>query len=96
MGEHFDFIANKPYEQWYLIESDDEILGTIYLTKRREVGISVFKEHRGKGIGDWALKELQKKHPGPLYANINPANTPSKRFFEGHGFKHIQDTYILT
>lgn len=91
--EHVAFVESKPYQAWYLIENEDEIVGSIYLTHMREIGIFIFKEVRGKGIGTLAMAELQKLHPGRFLANIAPMNVKSQRFFIKHGFRLIQHTY---
>ena len=93
--EHCQFVNSMPYKAWYLIEEKDEILGTVYLTKQNEIGIQLFDKYRGKGFGTMAIVEIMKFHKGPFYANINPKNEDSIRFFEGFGAKHIQNTYIF-
>lgn len=100
MDEHVNFVKNHPYEAWYMIMADSpvsgrNIVGAIYLTKQREVGIGIFKKYKGKGYGYEALKALHRKHPGYLLANINPKNEDSKRFFQNIGFDHIQNTYYF-
>jgi RimJ/RimL family protein N-acetyltransferase len=92
--EHVAFIRSEPYAHWYLIE-DAGYLGSIYLTKQREVGLFLFMEHQGKGYGAQAVELLRALHPGRLLANVNPANERSIRFFERLGFEQIQATYEL-
>lgn len=93
--EHIAFIRSEPYQAWYLIE-DAGYVGSIYLTRQREVGLFIFIEQQGKGYGRLAIELLRAKHPGKLLANINPANCRSIRFFETLGFEHIQNTYALS
>jgi RimJ/RimL family protein N-acetyltransferase len=95
LAEHKAFIASKPYPQWYLIDCGD-IVGATYLTDRREVGISILRKHRGNAYGRNAVLKLRELHPGPLYANINPANRSSINMFVDLGFSHIQVTYACT
>ncbi len=95
--EHEVFVERKPYAVWYFIcshQNYDNIVGTVYLTKDREIGIAVFAAYRGQGIGSRALEELFKIHKGKFLANISPANYDSMKFFEKHGFTHIQNTYL--
>jgi RimJ/RimL family protein N-acetyltransferase len=97
-AEHEAFIERRPYAVWYFICPDDDldkIFGTIYLTSDREIGIAVFDKNRRQGVGIKAMKALMEIHEGPYYANINPKNKPSIKFFEQFGFKHIQNTYKL-
>jgi len=79
----------------YLIEVNNVYVGSIYLTRQREIGIGIFKDRRKKGYAMESIKMLMNKHPGRFLANINPENDPSIKLFEGIGFKHIQNTYEL-
>jgi len=92
--EHVTFVRSRPYEAWYVVE-DGDMVGAIYLTKNREVGIFVIKEFQAHGYAQAAIAELRKRHPGPLLANVNPANTASQHLFEKLGGKIIQVTYAL-
>lgn len=94
-AQHMQFVCSKPYEHWFLIERDGIYLGSVYLTKAREVGIFIFAAYQRRGYGVQALKLLIERSPGKLLANINPKNERSKALFEGLGFRHIQNTYEL-
>ena len=96
--EHCAFVRCMPYLHWYLIQDWGEVpawVGSIYISKEREIGISIFKKHQGKSYGTVAMKELMDKHPGKLYANISPDNQKSIEFFKRFGAKHIQNTYVI-
>ncbi len=93
MKEHLKFIFSEPYEVWYLIEADDIYVGSIYLTRLREVGIFIFKEHQHKGYAIKAVTELKNIYPGDFLANVSPQNKASIEFFEKLGAKHIQNVY---
>lgn len=100
---HLKFLATRPYAAWYLIvdEMDPATtppvnVGAIYLSKQREVGLFVFKDHQGKGYGTAALAKLIAQHPGKILANIAPGNKASQAFFKNAGFRHIQETYVLS
>ena len=108
LAEHCAFVRSMPYERWYLIQEWPETyeeavfgemkprwVGSIYLTKQREVGIFIFKAYQKQGIGKGAIRLLQEAHPGKLLANISPLNQRSIDFFESLGFKHIQNTYEI-
>lgn len=96
-AEHQRFIKSKPYPYWYLVKSDEgEWIGSAYITFSREVGLFLFEEDTGKGWGKKILDAVIEKHGKPLYANINPENSRSVKFFTGNGFRHIQNTYLLT
>lgn len=70
-------------------------VGSVYLTRLREVGIFVFEQYKHSGYGTKALAEIRRLHPGRILANINPTNTESRLFFQKHGAKLIQLTYEL-
>ena len=96
--EHSTFVMSRPYPYWYLIKDTDSldwVVGAIYLTDQREVGIAIFKEYQGQGFGAEAVKQLMVNHPGKLYANIAPSNMKSIEFFKRFGAKHIQNTYVI-
>lgn len=94
---HCAFVRRKPYHAWYLIAHvvTGEMLGSIYLSRHREVGIHVQVSVRGNDFGSQALNALRTAHPGKMFANINPANEASIRFFQRHGARLIQHTYEL-
>jgi RimJ/RimL family protein N-acetyltransferase len=95
--EHEAFVERHPYT-WYFICADenyDVIYGSVYVTSKREVGIHIFEQYQRQGVGKLAMKQLMEIHEGPLYANINPENHNSIDFFERHGFRHLQNTYVL-
>lgn len=95
--EHVAFVKSRPYSVWFLITTPPpvECVGSIYITKTREVGIRIERDHIGKGYGGAALATLREFYPGPLLANINPANERSIAFFKKHGARLIQHTYAL-
>lgn len=92
--EHQAFVRSKPYQVWYLI-LDTTFVGATYLTRQREIGLFIFKEHHGKGFGGAVLAEMRRRH-GEILANISPYNTASQEFFSKHGGKLIQLTYRLS
>jgi RimJ/RimL family protein N-acetyltransferase len=97
--DHVRFIRSRPYQSWHLISAGrpSAIVGAAYLSKNSEIGVFLFKAHRGNGYGEAAVRALMKKHPGTprFLANINPNNLRSIEFFQDLGFRHIQNTYEL-
>ena len=94
--QHCAFVDSKPYQAWYLLETAaDGVVGSVYLSQMREVGLFVFNRYWNRGFGAEVIQALHAKHPGRLLANINPKNERSIRFFQKLGFKHIQNTYEL-
>jgi len=92
--DHVQFIASNPYLCWYIILDASLPVGAIYLTRQREIGIGIFKGHKGRSYGKKAVRELIGMHPGKFLANVNPHNMPSHHFFqENFNTEVIQITY---
>ena len=91
-NDHVLFVRSGPYRQWYLIMAL-EYVGSIYLSHRSEIGVSVFRRHQRKGYARAAVLQLMAKHPGPYYANVNPENAASIALWESLAFRHLQSTY---
>ena len=86
---------NSPvsYAAWYVIYADRCIVGSIYLTHQREIGVSIFRDQQRKGYARAAVLELMRLHPGKFLANINPKNEASIKLWESLGFSLLQVTY---
>lgn len=101
LEQHKQFVHRKPYECWYIIQaqSDDgrttEQIGSIYISKQRELGIFLLRAHWGKGYAMRALTLLRRNHPGKLLANVAPGNERSHAFFKAANGRLIQYTYEL-
>lgn len=93
--EHVAYIVKRPVPHWYLIGGDDSWVGSIYLSRRREIGIWIFRVHQRRGYGKASVEELMRMHPGKFYANVAPMNFDSHAFFNKLGGKVIQATYRL-
>lgn len=104
--EHAAFVADHPYRAWYLIKNGPVAVGSVYLTRRNEIGIFIFNKYQGQGYGSWALASLIRRWQSSLkvskasmhyafFANIAPDNALSRVFFERAGFRHIQNTYAF-
>ena len=92
--QHSAFVDGHPYIYWRLIDVAGEIVGACYLTDRNEIGIQIFKAHRGKGYGPQAVHMLMEDcGPRSYLANINPKNMASQEMFERLGFGLCQLTY---
>jgi len=94
--QHIAFVESKPYEAWYFIVGGDDVYGACYLTKGDEIGIHIFRSHRGHGYGKRAVEALiRDKGPRRYLANISPRNENSAAMFSRLGFTLIQHTYEL-
>lgn len=100
MVEHCDFVESRPYTAWLFIASKNNPtvgpVGSIYLTKADEIGISIFYKCRRNGYARIAIGHLREIYYRPRYlANINPNNERSIEFFRKMGAKPLQYTYEL-
>lgn len=97
LDQHAEFVRSIPYQGWYLVRANyvPAAVGSIYLTRHREVGIFLFARHQGKGYGRQAIEELRKRHPGRMLANVAPTNERSLAFFRKMGARLIQHTFEL-
>lgn len=92
--EHRAFVRGRPYDAWYLIKVTGEYIGATCLSNAGEIGISLFREHQGKGFGPRAVRALMKRHPRKRYlANVAPDNSASIHMFDKLGFHLLQNTY---
>jgi RimJ/RimL family protein N-acetyltransferase len=95
-GDHVRYVESRPYECWYFIEVDGQIVGACYVTKKSELGIFIFKQHQGSGYGPEALRNLMWRTGKRKYiANINPRNERSAYLFSRLGFVPSQVVYEL-
>jgi len=96
MTEHVEFVDSEPYFVWCFIQAVDVgIVGTVYLTKDKEIGIAVFKDYQRNGYARKAIQLVIAAQPGRLLANINPKNTASIELFKSFGARHIQQTFEI-
>lgn len=94
--QHLTFVRSRPYREWFLICVRGHMVGATYLSRQGEIGIFIFKAHRGHGYGKKAVHAMLKRHPGErILANVNPANAASIALFTSLGAVHIQNTYRL-
>ncbi len=93
--EHVAYVDSHPHPLWDFIKVGEDYVGTIYISKRGEIGIRIFNVFQHKGYGTEALKMIRKHYPGKLYANINPNNQISIDCFTKLGAKLIQYTYEI-
>lgn len=96
LTEHRAFVESHPYQYWALVEVDGQVVGSVYLTRQNEIGVAIYKAHRGKGFGPDAVRNLM-EYMGPreYLANVNPLNEASARMFKKLGFNICQHTYRL-
>ena len=96
-NEHVNFILSNPYAVWYIIEYEGKNIGSIYLSKQDEIGISLFDNLLYDKIGKNIIKFLMKNNPRKRYlAKISPRNKKLQNFFVNNGFTGLEYTYEIT
>jgi len=90
-------ICNNPKVRFYIIEIDDEVAGSLSLTKTKE-GIEVGNvllddRFRGQGIMTKAIRKLTKSKNKDFCARILLENIDSQNLFERCGFTKV--AYIM-
>jgi hypothetical protein len=94
--EHVNFILSNPYTIWYIIEYEGKKIGSIYLSKQDEIGISFVDDSFHDQFGNRVIKLLTKKNPRKRYlANVSPLNKKLQNFFVNNGFTELEYTYEL-
>ena len=94
--QHVKFVTSKPYSSWYIISYENKKIGSIYLSKQNEIGISIVKRYDNFFLKQISLEILFKKNPRKRYiANCNPKNSSLIKFYKKNGFKLIQYSYEL-
>ena len=94
--QHVSFVSSKPYSKWYVILYDDRKVGSLYLSKQNEIGISFVDSSFHNQLGNHVLKLLIKKNPRKRYlVNVSPLNKKLQNFFVHNGFTQLEYTYEL-
>ena len=94
--EHIEFVMSKPYTNWYIIECDKKNVGSIYLSKQDEIGISIDNDYEYDKIARPALKLLVKLNPRKRYlVNVSPDDIRSQEFLLKNGFTGLEYVYEM-
>ena len=94
--EHIEFVMSKPYTNWYIIECDKKNVGSIYLSKQDEIGISIDNDYEYDKIVRPALKLLVKLNPRKRYlVNVSPDDIRSQEFLLKNGFTGLEYVYEM-
>ena len=92
--EHVNFILSNPYPIWYIIEYEGKKIGSVYLSKQDEIGISLVDNSLYDKIGKSVIKLLIKNNPRKRYlAKVSPQNKKLQNFFVNNGFIGLEYTY---
>ena len=88
--EHKKFVLSEPYTNWYIIKKNDEKVGSIYLSKRDEIGVSILKKNEFDEIAKNSFKLLMELNPRKRYlANVSPKNKISWSNFISKRFANL-------
>ena len=94
--EHVEFVMSKPYTNWYIIEYDKKNVGTIYLSKQDEIGISINNDYEYDQIVKSALELLMKLNQRKRYlANTSSKDVRSQEFLLKNGFTSLEYVYEM-
>ena len=94
--EHVNFILSNPYAVWYIIEYEGKNIGSIYLSKQDEIGISLVDNSLYDKIGKSIIKLLIKNNPRKRYlSKVSPQNKKLQNFFVNNGFTGLEYTYEI-
>ena len=94
--EHVEFVMSKPYYTWYVIEYTNKKIGSIYLSKQDEIGISLVDNSLYDKIGKSMIKLLIKNNPRKRYlSKVSPQNKKLQNFFVNNGFTSLEYTYEI-
>ncbi|MGQ8365147.1 hypothetical protein [Glaciecola sp. 1036] len=101
--QHEKFCLEHPYREWLLVESDEQTIGSVYLTHNNAIGINLIKD-----VPDWYLQvidyvaghyECVKAEasitPSYFYLNVAPTNKVLMAALEQQQAQLIQHTYKL-
>ena len=95
-SEHVNFILSNPYTIWYIIEYEGKKIGSVYLSKHDEIGISLVDNSLYDKIGKSIIKLLIKNNPRKHYlAKVSPRNKKLQNFFVNNGFTGLEYTYEI-
>jgi hypothetical protein len=94
--EHVNFILSNPYAIWYIIEYEGKKIGSVYLSKHDEIGISLVDNSLYDKTGKSIIKLLIKNNPRKRYlAKVSPRNKKLQNFFVNNGFTGLEYTYEI-
>ncbi len=103
LEEHLQFVKHHPYRAWYLIEHQGDFVGSVYLLKSNNIGISVLPDFEAC-MAPALVSIMQKYQPLPAIKSVRTAefslnvalnNDVLKRVLESMGGFPVQETYVF-
>jgi RimJ/RimL family protein N-acetyltransferase len=91
-NDHVRFLRSEPYEGHYIAHANGGRFcsGVCYVDHYHNIGVYVNPGFRREGLGSFMIAELERRHPLPLWANVNPENEASLELFRKAGFKFLE------
>lgn len=94
--KHVKFIMSNPYDKWKIVLLNKKKIGSVYLTKNNEIGITIIETMKRSGIENIIFKKIFEENNEKRYlVNISPKNKRLQEIVKKNNFKLIQNTYEL-
>ena len=101
--EHKKFVKNHQYRTWYLIFQNENLIGSLYITKDNCIGLFLIKWKKNlvEKIFNWILKRYT---PRPaikslvtdfFFINVSPNNLKLIKILNKLNFEKIQLTFKI-
>jgi len=81
-NQHAEFVSNHPYQKWWIVRKENELMGSVYITNENAVGINLSFDNTDffKEIISWVTSEntplppIPSVRPSFFYINVAPTN----------------------
>jgi RimJ/RimL family protein N-acetyltransferase len=101
--KHVDFVKNHPYRKWWLVESEGEKIGSVYLSVDNAVGINLLINDSDSicHIINRLKKDFEplplvpSVRPNFFFVNVAPDNDDLKQSLTDLGAKHVQNSFRI-
>ena len=103
LEQHREFVQNHPYRKWWMVQSDGQNIGSVYLTNDNAMGINLQTED-SKILGKVICKLREENNPLPeapsvrpsyFFANVAPSNLALQQALADLGAQHTQNSYRI-
>jgi hypothetical protein len=101
--KHAEFVKKHPYRAWYLVENNNQMIGSFYLAHDNAIGLSDIQKPQ-KHLAEImayiqenykALPPLPSVRRGEFIINVAPSNTDLKQALTGLSATIVQETYVM-
>ena len=71
-NQHAEFVSNHPYQKWWIVRKENELIGSVYITTENAVGINLTCDNTDfcKEIISWVISE---NTPLPPIPSVRPS-----------------------